>query len=619
MQCHNMTEKIDINKEAKKIVLVGNPNVGKSVFFNALTGSYVDVSNFPGTTVDISSGRYKDMVVMDTPGVYGVSSFNDEERVARDVILYADIILNVVDALHIERDLFLTQQIIDMGKPVVVALNMMDDVKKNGIEIDVDKLSRELGVPVIPTIAVKGEGIEEVKEALGRARTGNRLPIVEENLHAVRHMVDEDSEALLVLEEDENIIARHNISGIKGMREQIYQARRARVDEIVKKVVRHTNRGASFSVKLGRWMLSPLTGIPILLVVLWLVYEFVGVFVAQTVVGWTEEVIMGKYYYEFIMKTLEPLLGTESLLAQLLIGEFGVLTMTPIYVFGLLLPLVVGFYLVLSIMEDSGYLPRVAVLTDRSLNLLGLNGRAIIPIILGFGCVTMATITTRILGSRRERFIATMLLGLAIPCSAQLGVIAGLLGPLGIKMAALYVSVIFIVFALTGTLLNKVVPGKSTDLMIDLPPLRLPRIGNVLKKTYVKSKVFITEAGPLFLLGAVIITLLQYTGILDLIANGFAPITEGFLKLPRETAVAFIMGIIRRDFGAAGLNDMVSRGLLNSSQVVVALIAITLFVPCIAAIMVIFKERDWKEALLIWMGSFVISFLTAGIVAQVII
>ncbi|SFQ43142.1 ferrous iron transport protein B [Caldicoprobacter faecalis] len=619
MQCHNMTEKIDINKEAKKIVLVGNPNVGKSVFFNALTGSYVDVSNFPGTTVDISSGRYKDMVVMDTPGVYGVSSFNDEERVARDVILYADIILNVVDALHIERDLFLTQQIIDMGKPVVVALNMMDDVKKNGIEIDIDKLSQELGVPVIPTVAVKGEGIEEVKEALDRARTGNRLPIVEENLRAVRHMVDEDSEALLVLEEDENIIARHNISGVKGMREQIYQARRERVDEIVKKVVHHTNRGASFSVKLGRWMLSPLTGIPILLVVLWLVYEFVGVFVAQTVVGWTEEVIMGEYYYEFIMKTLEPLLGTESLLAQLLIGEFGVLTMTPIYVFGLLLPLVVGFYLVLSIMEDSGYLPRVAVLTDRSLNLLGLNGRAIIPIILGFGCVTMATITTRILGSRRERFIATMLLGLAIPCSAQLGVIAGLLGPLGIKMAALYVSVIFIVFALTGTLLNKVVPGKSTDLMIDLPPLRLPRIENVLKKTYVKSKVFITEAGPLFLLGAVIITLLQYTGILDLIANGFAPITEGFLKLPRETAVAFIMGIIRRDFGAAGLNDMVSRGLLNSSQVVVALIAITLFVPCIAAIMVIFKERDWKEALLIWLGSFAISFLTAGIVAQVII
>lgn len=620
MQCHNMTEKIDINKDAKKIVLVGNPNVGKSVFFNALTGAYVDVSNFPGTTVDISSGRYKDMVVMDTPGVYGVSSFNDEERVARDVILYADIILNVVDALHIERDLFLTQQIIDMGKPVVVALNMMDEVKKNGIEIDVDKLSQELGVPVIPTVAVKGEGIEEIKEALLHcARVGNRLPIVEENLQAVRHLVDEDSEALLVLEEDESIIARHNISGIKGMREQIYQARRERVDEIVKKVMRQTNRGASFSVKLGRWMLSPLTGIPILIVVLWLVYEFVGVFVAQTVVEWTEGLIMGEYYYNFIMNLLEPILGTESFLGQLLIGEFGVLTMTPIYVFGLLLPLVVGFYLVLSIMEDSGYLPRVAVLTDRSLNYLGLNGRAIIPIILGFGCVTMATIVTRILGSRRERFIATMLLALTIPCSAQLGVIAGLLGPLGIKMTALYLFVILLVFAVVGTLLNRVVPGKSTDLMIDLPPLRLPRIGNVLKKTYVKSKAFITEAGPLFLLGTVIISVLQYTGILDLIADGFAPIIEGFLKLPRETAVAFIMGIIRRDFGAAGLNDMVSQGLLNPSQVVVALIAITLFVPCIAAVMVIFKERNWKEAILIWVSSFITSFLTAGIVAQVIV
>jgi len=614
-----MTAQIDIKQDSLKIVLAGNPNVGKSVFFNALTGVYVDVSNFPGTTVDISSGKYKDMVVMDTPGVYGVSSFNDEERVARDVILYADIVLNIVDALHMERDLFLTQQIIDMGKPVVVALNMMDEVKKNGIEIDIDELSRQLGVIVIPTTAIRGKGIEEVKEALEHAKPGNPLPIVSQHLPEVRDMVDEDSEALLVLEEDENIISRHNISGVKGMREEIYQARRARIDEIVQKVIHQTNKGASFSVRLGRWMLSPLTGIPILFFVLWLTYEFIGVFVAQTVVGWTEEIIMGEYYYNFIMNLIEPLTGTESFIGQLLIGEFGVLTMTPIYLFGLLLPLVIGFYLVLSIMEDSGYLPRVAALTDRALNALGLNGRAIIPIILGFGCVTMATITTRILGSKRERFIATMLLGLAIPCSAQLGVIAGLLGPLGAKMAILYAAVVFIVFVLAGTLLNRFMPGKSTDLMIDLPPVRIPQPSNVLKKTYVKSKTFILEAGPLFLLGAVLITVLRYTGALDLISNLFAPITEGFLKLPREVATTFIMGIIRRDFGAAGLNDMVAQGLLNPLQTVVALVAITLFVPCIAAIMVIFKERSKGEALLIWLGSFIISFLTSGILAQIVL
>jgi len=614
-----LTEQIDINKGARKLVLVGNPNVGKSLFFNALTGIYVDVSNFPGTTVDISSGRYNDMVVMDTPGVYGVSSFNDEERVARDVILYADVILNVVDALHIERDLFLTQQIIDMGKPVVVALNMMDEVRKNGIQIDVDELSHQLGVPVIPTTIIKGEGLEKLKKALDHARVGNRIPIVMEHLPKVRSLVDEDSEALLVLEEDENILERHNISQTEGMREKIYEARRARVNQITDKVVQHTNKEASFSIKLGRWLLSPIVGFPVLAVVLWLIYKFVGEFIAQTVVEWTEEIIMGEYYYNFIVNLLEPLIGMDSFLGQFLIGEFGVLTMAPIYVFGLLLPLVVGFYFVLSIMEDSGYLPRVAVLTDRSLNSIGLNGRAIIPIILGFGCVTMATITTRVLGSKRERFIATALLGLTIPCSAQLGVIAGLIAPLGARMILMYVFVILLVFVLSGTILNKILPGKSTDLMIDLPPLRIPRPVNVLKKTYIKSKAFILEAGPLFVLGAAIITVLQYTGILDVISNAFAPITEGFLKLPKETAVAFIMGIIRRDFGAAGLNDMVSRGMLNPSQILIALIAITLFVPCIAAVMVIFKERTWKESLVIWLGSFVISFLTAGIVAQFII
>jgi ferrous iron transport protein B len=623
VQCHNLTEQIDINKDARKLVLVGNPNVGKSLFFNALTGLYVDVSNFPGTTVDISSGRYKDMVVMDTPGVYGVSSFNDEERVARDIILYADIILNVVDALHIERDLFLTQQLIDMGIPVVVALNMMDEVKKNGIKMDVEELSRQLGVPVIPTIITKGEGLDEVKDALDNAGIGNRIPIVMEHLPKVRHLVDEDSEALLVLERDENIIERHNINQTTGdledLREKIYEARRARVNEITQKVVQQTNKEASFSIRLGRWMLSPIIGIPILAVVLWLTYEFIGVFVAQTVVEWTEGIIMGEYYYNFIVNLIEPLIDMESFLGQFLIGEFGVLTMAPIYVFGLLLPLVVGFYFVLSIMEDSGYLPRIAVLTDRSLNSIGLNGRAIIPIILGFGCVTMATITTRVLGSKRERFIATALLGLTIPCSAQLGVIAGLVAPLGLKMVLLYVFVIFLVFVLSGTILNKVLPGESTDLIIDLPPLRIPQPANVLKKTYVKSKAFIVEAGPLFVIGAALITLLQYTGVLDLISNAFAPITEGFLKLPRETSVAFIMGIIRRDFGAAGLSDMVSGGLLNPSQVLISLIAITLFVPCIAAVMVIFKERTWKESLAIWLGSFIVSFLTAGIVAQIII
>ncbi|SHH06868.1 ferrous iron transport protein B [Tepidibacter thalassicus] len=617
--CHTCNPNVEIEDLDIKLVLAGNPNVGKSVFFNYLTGMYVDVSNFPGTTVDISSGRFEKYVVIDTPGVYGISSFNDEERVARDVILHADIILNVVDALHLERDLFLTQQIIDTGKPVIVALNMMDDVKRNGIEIDIDKLSEELGVKVIPTSAIKGEGLEEVKKSIRQARVGNILDIVKENKEKIKNEVDLDSEKLLILEEDENIIKRHNIKNAPKLREEIYTKRRSRIDSIIEMTVRQINEGASLKTKLGRWMVQPLTGIPILLFTLYLIYQAIGVFVAQTIVGITEEVIMGEYYYHFIMNTLGKVIPLDTFIGHLFLGEFGVLTMAPIYLFGLLLPLVVGFYFFLSILEDTGYLPRIATLVDRALTFIGLNGRAIIPIILGFGCVTMATVTTRILGSKRERFIATMLLGLAIPCSAQLGVIAGLIASLGAKYTLIYIFTIVLVFGIVGVLLNKFMPGESTTLLIDLPPLRIPKFSNILKKTYVKSKMFILEAGPLFVLGAAIITLLQDTKALDAIIKVFAPITQGFLKLDPRVAQTFIMGIIRRDFGAAGLTDLASQGVLNSAQLLISLVVITLFVPCIAAIMVIFKERSWKESVAIWIGSFVISFLVGGILALFVI
>ncbi|MCT4509752.1 MAG: ferrous iron transport protein B [Tepidibacter sp.] len=617
--CHTYNPSVAIKDGDIKLVLAGNPNVGKSVFFNYLTGIYVDVSNFPGTTVDISSGRFENYVVMDTPGVYGISSFNDEERVARDVILYADVILNVVDALHLERDLFLTQQLIDTGKPVIVALNMMDDIKRNGIEIDIEKLSKELGVKVIPTSAIKGQGLEEVKNSLDEARLGNRIEIVKDKTSDIQEIGDFDSERLLILEEDENLLKRHNISNSPKLREEIYKQRRSRIDFVISSIVKETNEGASFRTKLGRWMVEPLTGIPILLLTLYMIYQAVGVFVAQTVVGVTEEIIMGQYYYNLIMNTATKFVSDTSFIGHLLIGEFGILTMAPIYLLGLLLPLVVGFYFFLSLLEDTGYLPRIATLVDRMLTFIGLNGRAIIPIILGFGCVTMATVTTRILGSKRERFIATMLLGLAIPCSAQLGVIAGLIASMGSKYTLIYIITITLVFGIVGVLLNKFMDGESTDLLIDLPPLRMPKFSNVMKKTYLKSKMFIIEAGPLFVLGAIIITVLQDTGSLDAIINLCAPITKGFLKLDPRVTQTFIMGIIRRDFGAAGLTDLASQGVLNTPQLLVSLVVITLFVPCIAAIMVIFKERSWKESAAIWIGSFVISFLVGGILAQFII
>jgi ferrous iron transport protein B len=512
--------------------------------------------------------------------------------------------------VHLDRDLFLTKQLIDMGKPMLIALNLMDDVRRNGLKVDIRKLEELLGVPVIPTTAISGEGMEEVLNSIGKARIGNRNPQLIEKIKLYLDKVDNEAEVLLVLEDDQTVAERHNLK-ISGQRDEIYSIRRKEVDEIVASSVIETTNGASFRTKIGRWMLNPITGIPMLAITLYIMYKIIGIFVAGTVVGFTEDTIMEGMYRPFIEGVVGSFINPETFFGSVLIGEFGILTMAPIYILGLLLPLIIGFYVLMAILEDSGYLPRIAALVDRSLTSMGLNGKAIIPMILGFGCVTMATMTTRILGTKREKIIATVLLGLAIPCSAQLGVIAGLITQLGAFYTIVYVLSILIVFIIAGTVLNKLMPGESSQLLIDLPPIRVPQLRNVLMKTVQKTWMFLKEATPLFLLGALLISLMQYTNILTAIQNGVAPITVGLLDLPKETATAFIMGIIRRDFGAAGLTSIS----MNQVQVLVSLVVMTLFVPCIAAIMVIFKERGYKDALLIWLGSFVVAFLTGGIIA----
>lgn len=610
--CHGATIQIEAPEGARRIVLAGNPNAGKSVFFNYLTGMYVDVSNYPGTTLEISSGRYLDDVVIDTPGVYGISSFNDEERVARDVILTADVIVNVVNAVYLDRDLFLTQQIIDTGIPVIVALNMVDEAEAQGLKININHLSELLGVPVIPTVAIARKGMDELKRRIFEATPGHIDPLLEVALKDITQQGISQAEALLILEGDVAVAERHQVPPL-NQREEVYQTRRKRVNRMVAEAVHEETKSAAVSQLLNRMMIKPLTGIPLLLVALYLMYKLIGVFVAGTVVDFTEGTVMTGYFEPFIRSIVGHFIPESTVVGTILIGEFGLLTMTFTYVFGLLLPLVAGFYFFLSLFEDSGYLPRIATLVDRVLSGIGLNGRAVIPLILGFGCVTVATITTRLLGTEREKRIATFILGLTIPCSAQLGVIAGMLAFVGPVYAILYAAVVLAVLVLAGTAMNALLPGKSSDLLIDLPPLRLPRLSNVLTKTWIKSYQFIKEAFPLFAFGALLISVLQVSGVLVAMQNLLMPLTVSWLGLPKESATAFIMGIVRRDFGAAGLADLP----LTSIQTIVALITITLFVPCIASIMVMFKERTKKDAVIMWLSTWVIAFLVGGIVAQI--
>ncbi len=595
------------------LVLVGNPNVGKSVVFNALTGTYVDVSNFPGTTVELSHGRFGDIDVIDTPGVYGVSSFNDEETVARDVILFAGRIVNVVDAVHLERDLFLTLQLADMGLPMVVALNMADEARREGVAVDRDLLEDLLGVPVVETVAVEGAGIAELKAALEHARPGHPDPELLGPLEEAQSRVHNRAEALLVLEGDAEVAGRHGVEP-GSMRDEIYTRRRTRVDDISRHVVREEIRGASLRAKLSMWMMHPLTGVPMLLALLAVMYLVVGKLIAGNLVGFLQGTLFEGRWYPLVQGVVGHVSAPGSPVFELLAGQFGILTMTPATLLGVILPLVTGFYFLLSLLEDTGYLPRIAALADRSLNSMGLNGRAVIPLILGLGCVTMGTLTTRILGSRRERFIATTLMAIAVPCSAQLGIVAALMATTAPVYTVAYFLILLAVFVGLGTALNKLVPGESTDLLIDLPTLRLPRLDNVARKTGVKVWNFMREVALFFVGGTLFLGLLKATGALAWIVEAARPLVSGWLGLPPQTATAFVMGLIRRDFGAAGFFSMH----LSGPQLLVAMVTITLFVPCMASALVVLKERGWRYLIGLFAGSLGSAFLLGGIVHQVI-
>ena len=600
-------------RPSRIVALAGAPNVGKSVFFTALTGTFAEVSNYAGTTVDILRGRCGADTLIDTPGVYGLGSMNEEERAARDGILSADIILNVVDSVHLARDLFLTLQLIDMGKPMLVVLNMMDESTRAGIRIDRALLEELLGVPVIGASGRLGIGVREVRARIGESRIGRQDESVRAVLAPMISQAVPQAEALLIAEGDAETAAKHRVpSGDR--REEISAHRRRRADDIVHRVVSGRRCSSSLSERVGRWAVSPLAGTCILAFVLTMLYLFIGVFAAQTVVGVTEDILLRGLYEEWVRALLSPYVPADTLIGALLLGEYGVLTMAVTYIFGLLLPLVCAFYLALSVLEDSGYLPRLAAMTDRLMSLIGLNGRAVIPLILGFGCVTMATVTTRLMGSERERTIVCALLGLTIPCSAQLGIIAALAAALSPLYTFVYIASVLLVFGLVGRVLHHVLDGEPSGLLLDLPPMRLPQAKNVCAKTAARTRAFLCEAAPVFALGTIGITLAERAGLLAASQALLAPVTEGMLGLPRETATVFVMGIVRRDFAAAGLSEIA----LTEVQLTVALTVITLFVPCIASVLMMMKERGRCEGVLIWLSSWAVAFAVGAVVARLL-
>ncbi len=622
-----------------KLVLVGSPNVGKSLLFNRLTGAYVSVSNYPGTTVEISRGKAKvdgrEFEVIDTPGMYSLRPLTEEERVTRSILLQerAAAVLHVVDAKNLARMLPMTLQLIEGELPVVLVLNMIDESDRLGIRIDAEKLAALLCVPVAMTSSVTGAGIGELREKLSHPFTGGGQKLVYsagievavkdmEPLLPDNTVLGKRAQALLLLQEDEEVrreVREAIPTGTDGIERIVEQtrgrnrqgaayslaiARQEEANRIAEQVIRSEQKGrAAFAERLSRWMMHPAYGLPILLLSLYALYEFVGVFGAQVAVDFLENTVFREHVNPYVIKWVGAALPWAAA-RDLFVGQYGIITLGIRYAVAIILPIVATFFIAFSVIEDTGYLPRLAMLIDRVFKKIGLNGRAVIPMVLGFGCDTMATMVTRTLESKRERVLATLLLSLAIPCSAQLGVILALLAG-NPKALWIWILVMALNFLLVGFLAAKVMPGQKPIFYMEVPPLRLPRWKNVLTKTYTRVEWYFKEILPLFIYASIFIWLGQLTGLFDRIVRALEPAVRA-IGLPKEAAVAFLFGFFRRDYGAAGLYDLKKSGLLHGVPLVVSVVAMALFIPCIAQFSMTVKERGWKMA--VGMAAFIFPF-----------
>lgn len=544
----------------RKILLMGNPNVGKSVIFSRLTGVRVIASNYPGTTVEfcqgcMGSGAQK-IDVVDVPGTYSLDPTSPAEKVAVAMLQRAidakdSIIVNVVDATNLERNLNLTLQLSKKDIPVIIALNLWDETKHIGITIDVQGLEQILGIPVIPTVAITGEGIKELVSRMGEARKGTYEFDDAERWHDVGKIVD-------------------------------------RVQ-----VIKHKHH--TLTERIGDLTIHPWTGIPLaglVLFLLFLVIRFIGEGLITLVADPFFEGIWGP-----LMMQVSRLLGTETIFHKIVIGQlfngeidfgqsFGILT-TGVYVpFGAVMPYIVAFYLVLSILEDSGYLPRLAILLDNTLHAIGLHGMAIVPMFLACGCNVPGVLATRILETKRERFIAATLMSISIPCMAQTAMIIGLLGRFGARGIFPVFLTLFLVWLIIGNILRLLVKGESPEIFTEIPAYRLPHFGTLVKKVWMRIEWFLKEAVPFVLLGVFIVNLLYAFGVFEFLGRFIGPVTGKLLGLPFEAVGALLIGFLRKDLAVGMLAPLN----LTVKQLIIACVVLTMSFPCIATFAVLLRE-----------------------------
>lgn len=636
------------------IALAGTSNVGKSAFFHQITGADVIVSNYPGTTVELLDGlvrhRGRDIRVVDLPGIYSLGAVSEDELVTRRFILEQkpDVIVNVVDASNLERNLFLTLQLLKLGFPILVVLNMYDVAIAGGGRPDPKKLSERLGVPVIPTVATRGENISRAFEEairLARTKTKPKKAILmgrdlESAINELGRQIKSDlpdlpfgipartiavrllegdahlTDTVANLPESERVLKKARSLAQKIAREhgepaafRVAKERHALANFIAKQVTDYEDTKPTLGQKIDRVLTGTRTGVPIMAAVflgLLLILIYVGGFIEGVLVGgWDSYVSPG----------LTSAFGGMGAVGQALNiginqGISGILAV--------MFPYILVFFLSLAVLEDTGYLPRMAFVMDSAMHKIGLHGRAVVPMFGGFGCSVPAVMATRTLITRRERFISGFLITM-IPCSARTAVILGTVGVfLGVKYALVIYGVILSLIFLVGWLMNRWMKGQVSGMIMEMPALRRPMLKPVLAKTWMRMKHFIYVAIPLLLLGGLTIGAMQASGAMDAIVGPLSPLTTGLLGLPAVAIIPLIYGFIRKEgalvllVALAGTSQL-SPGFMTPLQLFVFALVVAIYIPCIATLAVLKRELGWRDAILISIATFVIALVVGGL------
>ena len=634
--------------EKANYIIVGNMNVGKSTIYARMCSIESPSINIPGVTVDIKRGRIKSQegMVFDTPGIYSIFSGDEDERASRDILLAAELqngcqrIIMVADAKNLKRSIAIALQYVEYGLPMLFVLNMVDEAVSRGIEIDYRKLSENLGLEVCTTIAREGLGVNELMAKLPYLQCPEpRLTYsdtIEQFLELVKKLLKPKSISaralgLLLLSGDQGVegyISENFGSGMLTQLKQmagkyrqdepanmeivlanLYHKEAARIADEVQTVEPPTSN--PFILRFGDWCTKVSTGVPIAFAVVAVMYFFIGSFGATYLVDTINRVFFAGLIIPWATELVAPI--PSAFLRDMIIDpDFGVLPTGVFLAMGLVLPVIFCFYIAFGILEDSGYLPRISMLLDRIFQKMGLNGKGVIPLVMGFSCVTMALLTTRILSTEKEKNIASFLLFLCMPCAPLIAVMLIILEKMPFSASLTVYGLISLQILIAGALANKILPGDRSPMFLEIPVMRIPKPLAVLKMSVAKTYFFMKEALPIFIFASMAVFIFQRVGGLGIIEKALGPMIDTVMGLPEKSIQVLIKTLIRRETGALELQHL--SGVYTNLQLVVNLLVMTFSAPCINATIVLFKERGARAGTVIMVAVYMYAVILGGLV-----